>query len=373
MAKRDYYEILGISKSAAADEIKRAYRKLAMEHHPDKHGGDDAKFKEINEAHEVLRDPQKKAAYDQYGHAAGASNAGGPFNGNAGGANPFGGGFGGFGGQGVEFDLGDIFNQFMGGSGSGGSARQEIRGQDLETSMVLDFEEAIFGTERKLNLRVDEQCDRCDGKGAEPGTKINKCSTCDGAGQVTRVQQTILGAIRQTSTCRTCRGTGETHEKDCNKCGGKGVLKIDREVTIKVPAGIDDGSTIRLGGRGGAHRKGVKGDLYIHIRVKSHPRLRRLGQDISSNITIQMADAALGAEVPVETVDGKVMLKIPAGTQNNKVFKLNERGVPGIQGRKRGDHLVTVLVEIPTKLTERQKELLQEFSTASGKKHFWQK
>ncbi len=375
MAKRDYYEVLGVAKSASADEIKRAYRKLAMQHHPDRHGGDDTQFKEISEAYEVLKDEKKRAAYDQFGHAAGAQNAGGPFGG--GGA---GGPFGGFNAEGFDFSqfqgaggpFGDIFDMFFQGQGAGRQRRQEA-GHDLESTVSLDFHEAIFGAERKLHVTADVRCDRCDGSGGEPGTKINTCETCKGQGHVTRVQQTILGAVRQTTVCPTCNGEGKIPEQKCSKCRGKGTLREDRDITVKIPAGIDNGATIRLTGKGGAHRSGRSGDLYIHVRVKPHPKLRRNGQNIESSIGVPMAEAALGGEAAVETVDGEVKLKIPAGTQSGKMFKLSERGVPGIGGRKRGDHLITVHVEIPTKLNARQKELLQEFAKEdAGKKHrFW--
>lgn len=363
MAKRDYYEVLGVSKSASADEIKRAYRKLAMEHHPDKHGGDDAKFKEIGEAYEVLKDEKKRAIYDQYGHSAGAQNPGG--------GNPFGGfgGYEGFNTAGFDFDLGDIFSQFMGGA----AARQAkpARGADLETAVTLDFKEAIFGTERKIKFNVDIRCGRCDGSGAEPGTKVSTCETCKGQGRVTRVQNTILGAMRQTQVCPTCHGEGEIPEQKCGKCFGKGTLKEEKELVIKIPAGIDDGAVIRLNGQGGAHGKGPNGDLYVHVRVKADRHLKRSGKDIYSTITIPMPEAALGGEVKVDTVDGKATLKIPPGTQNAKVFRLSERGVPAAGSRRRGDHLVTVMVEIPTRLTPKQKELLKEFASEGSKKRFW--
>ncbi len=368
MAKRDYYEVLGVSKSATADEIKRAYRKLAMQHHPDKHGGDDKPFKEIAEAYEVLKDSKKRQQYDQFGHN-------GPFGGGSSGGQ----GFGGFDFNNANFDFsqfgggfGDIFDMFMGGAGTQTRGRQSRRGADMEARVVLEFNEAIFGVQRELNFNADERCDRCDGKRAEPGTKIKTCSTCKGAGHVTRMQQTILGSIRQTAVCGTCEGTGDVPEEPCHRCRGKGVVRAAQKLTVKIPAGIDDGSTIRLAGRGGADRSGPSGDLYVHISVKAHPQLRRRGQDIESIVSVPMADAALGGEVPVLTVDGEVQLKVPAGTQSGKIFKLSEKGVPVISGRRRGDHLVTVAVEIPTKLTSRQKELLEEFAAEGAKKkRFW--
>ena len=372
MAKRDYYEILGISKSATADEVKRAYRKLAKEHHPDKHGGDDSQFKEIGEAYEVLKDPQKKSAYDQFGHSAGAQNPGG--------GSPFGAGGGGFNAEGFDFSqfqngggFGDMFDMFFQGQGGGRGQQAQARGADMETTVTLDFHEAIFGAERKLRVTIDERCDRCHGNGAEPGTKIKTCDTCKGQGQVTRVQQTILGAIRQAAICPTCHGEGKIPEQKCTKCRGAGTVKVSRDMTVKIPAGIDNGSTIRLNGKGAAHRTGSNGDLYVHVRVKPDAKLHRNGSNIESAITIPMVEATLGSEVPVLTADGEVTLKIPAGTQSGKTFRLSERGVPGIAGRKRGDHLVTVTVETPSKLTTRQKELLEEFAQVGGKKPFWKK
>lgn len=369
MAKRDYYEILGVSKSASADELKRAYRKLAMQHHPDKHGGDDTKFKELSEAYEVLKDPQKKAAYDQYGHAAGAGQAGGPF----GGAGGFGGQAGGFDFNGAGGGFNDIFDMFFQGQGGAASQRPQ-RGQDLEVSTTLDFSESIFGTERHAKVQMEDRCDRCDGDGAEPGTKKKTCDTCKGEGQISSVQQTILGAIRQARVCPTCDGRGQTPEMECVKCHAKGTVRVEKELNIKIPAGVDNGATIRLSGQGGGHRRGSNGDIYVRVRVRPHPRLRRNGQTIESDAKVDMVTATLGGEVPVETVDGDVTLKIPAGTQSGKRFKLSERGVPGLQGRKRGDQLVTVAVETPTKLSGKQKELLEEFAKADGsKKRFWQR
>ncbi|HSX02977.1 MAG TPA: molecular chaperone DnaJ [Candidatus Saccharimonadia bacterium] len=368
--KRDYYEVLGVSKSASAEEIKRAYRKLAMEHHPDKHGGDDAKFKELGEAYEVLKDQQKRAAYDQFGHAGAQGN---PFGGGAGGpgAGGFGGGFGGAEG----FDFSDILNQFMGGMGgqqAGGHG--PARGRDLEVLLTIDFMEAVTGVEKEVTLSLDDTCEHCGGNGAEPGSTLKTCGTCKGQGQIRRVQQTILGAIQQVSTCPTCDGRGKVPEKVCTVCHGNGVMRRQRTLTIKVPAGIDDGATMRLAGKGAAPKGGgAKGDLYVQLRVRPDRRFVRRGHDILSEATVPMAAAALGTEVSVVTVDGPVTLKVPAGTQSGKVFKLSDRGMPDVHGRGRGDHLVTVVVETPTKLSARQRELLEQFAQEGGKKGFWHK
>lgn len=363
--KRDYYDILGVSKSATADEIKKAYRKLAMEHHPDRHGGDDAQFKELGEAYETLKDPQKRAGYDQFGHAGAQGN-------------PFGqgGAQGGYSSQGFEgFDFSDILNQFMGGGFGGGRQSGPARGRDLETSVTIDFLEAVFGAEQTVNLTLDDACEHCHGNGAEPGSSLKSCDTCKGRGQVNRVQQTILGPIQQSSPCHTCGGRGKVPSKPCTVCHGAGIQRQSKPLTIKLPAGIDDGATLRLTGQGAAPRGGGhKGDLYVRVRVRRDSRWQREDQNILSQVEVPMAAAALGTEVPIETVDGTVTLKIPAGTQSGKVFKLSERGVPGLgASRTRGNHLVTVTVITPTKLNARQKELLEQFAAESGagKKGFW--
>ena len=370
--KRDYYDILGVNKSASADEIKKAYRKLAMEHHPDRHGGDDSKFKEIGEAYETLKDPSKRSAYDQFGHAGAQGN---PF---GAGGNPFGGsqGFGGT--QGFEgFDFSDILNQFMGGAGGpfGGAAqRGPAHGRDLETSLTIEFTEAVFGADKDVTITADDTCEHCAGQGAEPGSKLKTCDTCKGRGQVTRVQQTILGAIQQTTVCPTCQGRGQVPEKPCAVCHGSGIQRRSRTIKVKIPAGVDHGTTIRLAGVGAAPRGGgTKGDLYVTIRVRSDRRFERDGRNILTETTISMVEAALGTEVDIQTVDGPVALKIPAGTQSRKVFKLSGRGVPALTRGSRGDHLVTVVVETPTKLSAKQRELLEQFAADSSKKGFWKR
>lgn len=362
MSKRDYYEILGVSKDASADEIKKAFRKAAVKHHPDKEGGNETKFKEINEAYEVLKDQQKRQRYDQFGHAG----VGGNGSSGGGGGNPF----EGFGGQNVHFDfgdggLGDIFGQFFGGGGQG--QRGPVRGRDVETTLSLTFEQAVFGMEETIELDMDDECSHCDGTAVEPGHSMKTCPTCKGAGQQARVMNTVFGQIQQAVTCETCKGRGSIPEKVCTVCRGKGTERRRQKMTIKIPAGIDDGSTIRLKERGEAIGGGARGDLYVHIRVKAHKKFTREGDIILSEEHISMTDAALGTEISVETVDGTVRMKIPAGTQSGTDFKLSSHGVPHVRTGARGAHIVSIVVDTPTKLTKKQKELLEQF-TSVGKR-----
>ncbi len=357
MSKRDYYEVLGIGKDASADEIKKAFRKAAIEHHPDK-GGDEAKFKEINEAYEVLKDDKKRQRYDQFGHAGVGGGAGG---------NPF----EGFGGQNVNFDfgdlgLGDIFGSFFGGGQAQGRGRQN-RGNDVETEIVISFEEAVFGTEAEINLRLDVTCEHCKGTTAEPGHELKTCDTCKGSGQVVTAMRTVFGNIQQASVCPHCRGAGKVPEKACTVCSGKGTQTKNQEIGLKIPAGVDDGATIRLREHGQAIANGPKGDLYVGIRVRPHKKFTREGDLILSEEYVDMVQAALGTEIDVDTVDGPVKMKIPAGTQSGTDFKLSNHGVPHIKRESRGAHIVTVTVETPTKLTKKQQELLEQFKS-SGKK-----
>lgn len=358
MAKRDYYEVLGINKDASADEIKKAFRKLAVQYHPDKEGGDEAKFKEINEAYEILKDSTKRQRYDQFGHAG--------VGGAAGGGNPFE-GFQGFGGQGqnIHFDfgdmgLGDIFGSFFGGGGR--QTRTEDMGRDVQTEVSLTFEEAVFGVEKKVHLTMNDVCSHCKGKRAEPGFELKTCEVCKGSGQVVQQMNTMFGAIQQASICKNCDGLGKVPEKACTVCHGKGVERVSQEITIKIPAGIDDGAVIRLREHGEAAANGNKGDLYVQINVKPHKYFTREGDLILSNQHIGMVEAALGTEVQVETVDGLVTMKIPAGTQSGTDFKLSGHGVPHIRDKARGAHIVTVLVDTPTNLSKEQKEILSSLN-----------
>lgn len=364
MAKRDYYEILGIAKSASADEIKKAFRKLAVKYHPDKEGGDETKFKEANEAYEVLKDAEKRQRYDQFGHAGVGGSSGG---GGAAGGNPFA-GFGGA--QNINFEdlggFGDLFGSMFG----GGRQQRPNRGQDVATEMTISFEEAVFGAEKSINLTLDDVCSHCKGNGAEPGHSVKTCPTCQGTGQVNRAMNTIFGNIQQTTTCDTCRGRGKVPEKLCSVCHGKGTERKTQTINLKIPAGIDDGATIRVGGRGQAVQGGEKGDLYVNIRVKPDKDFTREGDLILSAEKIDVATAALGGTTVVKTIDGELTIKIPAGTQSGTDFKLPGHGVPHLRGDGRGAHIVTVKVMTPTKLSKRQKELLEEFSRLQGKR-FW--
>lgn len=359
MSKRDYYEVLGVGKNASADELKKAFRRKAVKHHPDK-GGDEAKFKEINEAYEVLKDDRKRQRYDQFGHAGVGSSAASDGTGD-----PFGGGFGGFQGQNINFDFGDIFGSFFGGGQP--RSRQEVRGDDVQTQLDLTFEQAVFGTEVELNLNLNDTCEHCKGKTVEPGHKMKACPTCDGAGQTVRVVRTVLGNIQQAAVCDRCQGTGKIPEKVCTVCHGAGVQRKSQTIKLKVPAGVDDGATIRLSGRGEAIAGGPKGDLYVAIRVKAHKKFTREGNLILSEETVSMVDAALGTEIEVDTVDGPVRMKVPAGTQSGTDFKLSGHGVPYLKSDRRGAHIVTVVVETPTKLSKKQQELLKEFKGSPKK------
>ncbi len=368
MSKRDYYEVLGITKGASDDEIKKAYRKLAVQYHPDKEGGNEAKFKEIGEAYEVLKDSSKRQRYDQFGHAGVGSNGG------SAGGNPFE-GFQGFGGngQGFEFDfggggLGDIFGSFFGG---GQSQQRSRRGRDVETQVTLSFEEAIFGKELEVSLELEDTCEHCKGSTVEPGSSMKVCDTCKGSGRQSRIMNTIFGQIQQDQDCPTCKGKGRVPEKVCTVCRGKGTQRRKQDMTIKIPAGIDDGATIRLRERGEAIADGPKGDLYVHVRVKPHKKFTREGDLILSQEHISFSEAALGAEIDVETVDGKVRMKVPAGTQSGTDFKLSDHGAPNLRSEKRGPHIVSIVVDTPTKLSKEQREIFEKLRQVKSSRGFF--
>ena len=358
--KRDYYEVLGLQKGASDDEIKKAYRKLAKENHPDLHPGDkdcEERFKEIGEAYEVLSDPDKKARYDQYGHAAFDPNSG------------FGGGFGGFGDFG---DLGDILgNIFGGGFGFGGSTTRSRnapqKGENLRVRLSIAFEEAAFGCSKEITVPRIEDCEDCGGTGCKPGTTAETCPDCGGAGEVRVQQRTMLGIMSSTTPCRRCGGTGKLVKDPCPKCGGKGKVRKQKTISVNIPAGIDDGQTISLRGQGHAGvNGGPKGDLLITVSVKAHPLFERDGSSILLELPISFVQAALGAEVEVPTLDGKVKYTIPEGTQTGTTFRLRGKGVPYLNGSSRGDQYVTVNIETPKNLSKEQKELLRKFGESTG-------
>lgn len=356
--KRDYYEVLGVKKDASDAEIKRAYRKLAAKYHPDVNHepGAEQKFKEINEANEVLSDADKRARYDQFGFAGVDPNFN-PAAGAAGaaGGNPFA-GFGDFG------DLGDLFGSFFGGGRSTRrSANAAMRGEDVMERLELTFEEAAFGTEKEVSSARIEDCDRCHGTGAEPGTNPETCLRCSGRGTV-RVQQNIMGMVMQSeSPCPDCRGTGKVIKTPCSRCKGKGKVRRSFKTRVKIPAGIDDDQTLRVRGEGCSGRNGgPSGDLLVTVSVRSHPIFTRQGQSIYCEMPISFTQAACGAEVEVPTLDGKVRYTIAEGTQTGTTFRLKGKGIPYVNSKNRGDEFVTVVVETPVKLSREQKELLRK-------------
>ncbi|MED2777609.1 molecular chaperone DnaJ [Bacillus thuringiensis] len=345
MSKRDYYEALGLSKGASTDEIKKAYRRLAKKYHPDVSKEENAieKFKEVQEAYEVLNDDQKRAQYDQFGHA---------------GANQ---GFGGFGG-GEDFGFEDIFSSFFGGGRRRGPNAPR-QGADLQYQVTLDFEEAIFGKELNLEIPVEDPCDTCKGSGAKPGTSRETCKHCSGSGQVSVEQNTPFGRIVNRQACGYCSGSGQMINEKCTTCHGSGKVRKRKKINVKIPAGIDNGQQIRVSGKGEAGvNGGSAGDLYVVVHVKNHKFFEREGDHIFYEMPLTFVQMALGAEVEVPTVHGKVKLKIPAGTQTGTEFRLKGKGAPNVRGYGQGDQHVVVRVVVPTKLTSYQKKMLRKFA-----------
>ena len=359
--KRDYYEVLGVEKNASESELKKAYRKLAMKYHPDQNPGDkdaEEKFKEINEAYEVLSDPDKKARYDQFGFAGVDPNFG------AGGGGGYGGGFGGFDG----FDLGSIFGDFFGGGGGGGSQRRNgpTRGQNLSVELEITFEEAAFGCEKEISFSRIEQCATCHGSGCKAGTQPETCSRCGGRGTI-RTQQNFMGMTMQSeSPCPACGGKGKTIKDPCPTCKGKGKVRRNKTMKVQVPAGIDHGQSFRLRNEGNCGSNGgPNGDVLVAVSVKEHPIFERDGANVLCEMPITFSQAALGAEIEVPTLDGKVRYNIPEGTQTGTTFRLKGKGIPYVGYKNRGDQYVTVVVETPTKLTKEQKDLLRKLDATT--------
>jgi molecular chaperone DnaJ len=350
-SKRDYYEVLGVSRNASDDEIKKAFRRLAKQYHPDanKEAGAEARFIEINEAYEVLSDPQKRAAYDRYGHAAVGNGMGA------------GAGFTDFGGFST---INDLFETFFAGTAGAQRRAGTQRGADIRYDLTISFEEAVFGCQKEIEIPRWETCSNCRGSGAQPGTSTARCGACQGTGEIRRVQQSIFGQFVNVTMCERCRGEGRVITTPCEKCRGQGRVRNNRRVVVNIPAGVDDGINVRVTGEGEVSaRGGVPGNLYVILTVKPHPFFKRQGNDIIYELPISFTQAALGAEVEVPTVDEKTTtLKIPAGTQSNRSFRLKGMGVPVVHSSARGDQHVIVKVVTPTNLTPRQKELLEEFA-----------
>jgi molecular chaperone DnaJ len=359
--KRDYYEVLGVQKGAGADEIKKAYRALAKKYHPDMNPGDkdaEVKFKEVNEAYDVLSDADKRAKYDQFGHAAFDPSMGG------------GSGFGGFGGFGGDFDFGDIFSSFFGGGGGGSSRSRRnapIPGEDIQTRITISFSEAVFGCKKEVSFARVEACGDCGATGAAKGTEAEECKTCHGTGRVTVQQQTMLGYMQTQSACQACRGTGKIIKTPCKNCNGKGYIRINKKLEVTIPAGIDSMQRIVLRGQGSAGRNGGRaGDLVIEVRVKEDKIFTRSGNNVYLEVPLSFAEAALGAEIDIPTLEGTEMYQIKEGTQTGTTFTIRDKGVPVVNSKRRGNLHITVKVEVPKSLNSEQKDLLRKFAESCG-------
>ena len=357
--KRDYYEALGLQKGASEDEIKKAFRQNAKKYHPDVNPGNasaEARFKEVNEAYEVLSDPQKKTRYDQFGHAGVDPNFGA------------GGGFGGFSGfGGMDFDLGDIFGSIFGGGSSGRNPNAPRRGERVRAEAIITFEEAAFGCDKDVSVMRVESCDECGGTGCKKGTTAESCGQCGGKGTVTTQQRTPFGVMQSTADCPKCAGRGKIIHQPCEKCRGLGLVRRSRKIKVNIPAGIDDGQTISMRGQGGAGINGGEpGDLYVTVSVLEHPIFQRQGNAVLVGMPISFVQAALGTELEVPTLDGKVKYTIPEGTQTGTVFRLRGKGIKNLRGIGRGDQFVTVAVDVPIALSAEQRDLLRKFEAAGA-------
>ncbi len=346
---KNYYDILGIERGASKDDIKKAFRTLAHKYHPDKKGGDEAKFKEINEAYSVLSDDQKRSEYDTYGRTFGAGGQGG---------------FSGFEGfdfsqftnaGGFQFDLGDIFGDIFGGGGRG----RTRRGRDISIDVELTFKESVFGIERKVLISKNAPCATCKGSGAKPGSSMTQCTTCDGKGKVRETKSSLFGTFATVVTCTACFGRGEVPKEKCTTCRGNGISKQEQEVRIVIPPGIENGEMIRLTGEGEAIQNGTSGDLYVKVHVTPHPVFRKEGGDLVMTLPIKISDALTGAKLPIETLDGMVQLEIPRGTKPNDIIRIKDKGIP-LTGTKRGGILVRIVFAMPERLSKRAEELIEE-------------
>lgn len=349
MAKRDYYEILGISRGASEEGIKKAFRKRAMEYHPDRNKNPDAedRFKEVNEAYQVLVDAEKRAQYDRFGHAGVTAGSGG-FTRDFEGFDVFGG-------------FGDIFDSFFGDFTSRGQQHRAQRGSDIQFPVTLPFEDAVFGTEREVEVTRTERCHQCRGSGSKPGTSPSTCSTCRGMGQVRRSQKSVFGQFSQVTSCPTCRGKGSVITTPCDNCRGVGTERRNRKIMVKIPAGVEDSMQIRLTAEGDVGTNGsTPGNLYVHLTVEPHPLFQREGDDIIFELPLNLVQAALGDEVEIPTLNGTEVLKIPPGTQPGTTFRIKEKGVPHLNGHRRGDIVIPVKLQVPTSLDAHQRKLIEE-------------
>lgn len=367
-SKRDYYEVLGVSKTATDEELKKAYRKLAKQYHPDANPDNreeaEKKFKELNEAYEVLSDKQKRSMYDQFGHS-GPNGYSSDFSGFSGFE-----GFGGGNGFGMDFDLNDIFSSFFGGGSRRNATRNgPMRGRDIKTRIEISFEEAAFGAVKEITINRDETCDTCHGSGCKPGTSTETCKVCNGTGQVRTTQNTILGSFTSVKTCDHCAGTGKVISNPCQTCKGRGTVRKQRTIKVKIPEGIDNGQIISLRGEGEPGlRGGSAGDLYITVGVKAHSIFTRKGDSIFCNVHVSFPEAALGAIINVPTLQGNVEYDLAEGTQTGSIFTLKGKGIKGVNARNAGDLYFTVIVDVPKKLNKEQRDILMSFAEASGEK-----
>ncbi len=378
---KDLYEILGVSKDASQDEIKKGFRKKAHQYHPDKQGGDERKFKEINAAYQILGDPEKRKKYDQLGSRYEQYGEDGGFDWQDF-ASQFGGGFSGTAG-GMEFDIDDLADIFGNIFGFGQKFRSGAgaRGEDLRVALTVDFMEAVFGTElgkeRAIEVYRTVKCDRCKGNGAEPGTKIKDCAACEGKGRRVYMRQTLLGRFQSVSDCPECRATGKVPEVRCSVCKGKGIVRKLDKIDFKIPAGIEQGQILRMNGKGNTGQSGQAGDLLIEINIRPHKEFSRKDDDIYSEVEISYPIAVLGGKIHVNTVDGEGFLTIPPATTQGTEFRLKNKGVPHLQGSGRGDHIVKVKISVPKKVSSKEKQLLRELAESSGQKKddkgFWSK
>lgn len=365
MSQKNYYELLGVTKSASKEEIKKAFYKLAAKYHPDKKGGDEAKFKEVNEAYQVLSNDQKRKEYDTYGQTfSGAGSQGGAGFGQGQGFGGF--DFSGFQGfnqgdfQDMDFDLGDIFGDIFGGGGFGGQQREK-RGRDMSLEMDISFEESVFGVERNVLISKISKCKTCVGSGAKTGTKMETCKKCNGKGKIQDVKRTIFGAMQSVKMCDECHGKGEVPKEKCETCKGHGVLNQKEDIKISIPAGINSGEVIRMGGMGEAVQGGKSGDLYVKILVKPHKTWKREGNDLVMSHDIKLSDALLGAKHIIPTLDGNVEVQIPAGAHTNDILRVKGKGVPFASNRnQRGDILIKINIQIPKKLSKKAEEMVHK-------------